>query len=39
VRLEAPVELDGVNESHPLGEVGGQNAEAGADLEHNVVRL
>ena len=36
VRLEAAVELDGVDEAHTFGEIRGEDAEAGADLEHDV---
>ena len=37
VRLERAVELDGVDVRDPLGEVVGEDAEARADLEHDVV--
>jgi hypothetical protein len=36
VRLEAAVELDGVDEAHTLGQIRGEDAETGADLEHDV---
>ena len=39
VRLEAAVELHGVYEAHALSEVGGEDAESRADLEHDVVPL
>ena len=39
VRLEGTVELDCVHTLDTLGEVAGQDAEAGADLEHDVVLL
>ena len=35
--LEPMVELDGVYVSHPLGQIGSENAEPGPDLEHAVV--
>ena len=39
VRLEAAVELDRMHEPDALGEVAGEDTEAGADLEHDVVFL
>ena len=39
VRLERPVELDGVDVRDAVGEVGRQDAEPGADLQHDVLRL
>ena len=37
--LEPAVELDGVHARDSLGEVFGQNPQAGPDLEHDVVRV
>ncbi len=37
VRLERAVELDRVDPSDPLGEIVGEDAEPGTDLEHDVV--
>ena len=39
VRLERAVDLDGVDERDPLGEVAREDAEPGADLEHDVLGL
>ena len=39
VRLERAVDLDGVDERDALGEVAGEDAEARADLEHDVAGL
>ena len=36
-RLERAIELDGVDDPRPLGEHAGEDAEARADLEHDVV--
>ena len=36
--LERPVDLDRVHEAHVVGEVTSEDAEARADLEHDVVR-
>ena len=36
MRFEAAVELDGVDEAHTFGEIHGEDAEAGTDLEHDV---
>ena len=38
LRLERAVELDGVDVAGAVGEVAREDAEAGADLEHDVVR-
>ena len=37
--LEAAVDLDGVDERDALGEPGGEHAQPGADLEHDVGRV
>src|ERR1700693_2090305 len=35
--LEGAVELDGVHARDPLGEIGGENSEPGADFQNDVV--
>ena len=37
MRLERAVELDRVDVADAVGEVAGEDAEAGADLEHDVI--
>ena len=39
MRLERTVELDGMDAVNALRQIVGQNSEAGADLEHDVVLL